>query len=72
MHKALPSLVYANLSAWGTDGPDCHMPGYDLGAFWSMTGMGASIGREGSYQVSKGDYVKINSVAWLLVAALSV
>eukprot|EP01065_Artemidia_motanka_P038536 TRINITY_DN47387_c0_g1_i1.p1 TRINITY_DN47387_c0_g1~~TRINITY_DN47387_c0_g1_i1.p1 ORF type:complete len:783 (+),score=233.24 TRINITY_DN47387_c0_g1_i1:49-2397(+) len=44
-----PHLVYAHLNAWGREGPDVDLPGYDIGAFWAMTGMGASITAEGQY-----------------------
>eukprot|EP01062_Namystynia_karyoxenos_P048868 TRINITY_DN37343_c0_g1_i1.p1 TRINITY_DN37343_c0_g1~~TRINITY_DN37343_c0_g1_i1.p1 ORF type:complete len:861 (+),score=186.66 TRINITY_DN37343_c0_g1_i1:190-2583(+) len=44
-----PGLVYAHLTAWGRSGPDVGMPGYDLGAFWAVTGMAAAITSPGQY-----------------------
>eukprot|EP00756_Hemistasia_phaeocysticola_P031477 Hpha_TRINITY_DN16354_c5_g4::TRINITY_DN16354_c5_g4_i1::g.60385::m.60385 len=39
--KRHPHLIYAHLTAWGLGGPDSDLPGYDIGAFWAMTGMAA-------------------------------
>ena len=49
LHELFPSLVYAHLSAWGSTGPSCTEPGYDLGSFWNVTGMSKSIVGEGEY-----------------------
>ena len=35
----MPKLIYAHMSAWGTTGPDFDQPGFDVGAFWTATGI---------------------------------
>lgn len=39
LHKKYPRLVYAHLTAWGLGGEKENDPGYDIGAFFSATGM---------------------------------
>lgn len=34
-----PAMIYASLSAYGEDGPDKDMEGFDLVAYWSRTGL---------------------------------
>jgi len=34
-----PQLIYVHITAWGQKGPFTDLPGYDLGAFWAMTGV---------------------------------
>eukprot|EP00906_Rhabdomonas_costata_P011320 RCo016069 len=72
IHKKFPWLVYANLSAWGTTGPDKNLPGYDVGPYWASSGMSASIQPQGSYQaypVGFGDATSgLNLLAGVAVA----
>ena len=37
--KRFPRLVYGQLTGYGTIGPDVDKAGYDIGAFWSRTGL---------------------------------
>ena len=37
--KRFPRLVYGQLTGYGTTGPDVDKAGYDIGAFWSRTGL---------------------------------
>lgn len=39
LSKEMPHLVYAQLSAWGREGPDMNLPGYDVGAFFAAPGV---------------------------------
>lgn len=39
LKTSLPRLVYAQLTAWGLEGPMKDEPGYDAGAFFAATGM---------------------------------
>ena len=34
-----PHVVYGQVSAWGPTGPDAQKAGFDLGAFFTGTGM---------------------------------
>ena len=49
-----PRLIYATLTGYGYEGPDCDAPGFDNIAFWSRTGFLADmmIDSEGSYPVN--------------------
>lgn len=49
-----PRLIYATLTGYGYNGPDCDAPGFDNIAFWSRTGFIADmvIDSEGSYPVN--------------------
>lgn len=49
LHERLPRLIYAHLSGYGVNGPDCNAPGYDLAAFWMRTGTLSHWQEEGCY-----------------------
>jgi len=72
-----PSLVYGHLSAWGQAGPDCSLPGYDIGAFWAMSGLASKVGKvDGnhgvwSYPLASGDLISAFSLASGIISALS-
>lgn len=34
-----PRLIYAHVTGYGQEGPDCERAAYDIGAFWSRTGI---------------------------------
>jgi len=75
--KEFPNLVYGHISAWGQVGPDCSLPGYDLGAFWAMSGLASKVCKtEGnhsacSYPVASGDCITAFSLAAGIISALS-
>ena len=37
--KRFPRLIYGQLTGYGTSGPDVDKAGYDIGAFWSRSGL---------------------------------
>ena len=37
--KRFPRLIYGQLTGYGTTGPDVDKAGYDIGAFWSRSGL---------------------------------
>jgi len=49
-----PRLIYATLTGYGYEGPDCNAPGFDNIAFWSRSGFSAdmTIDAPGSYPVN--------------------
>lgn len=49
-----PRLIYATLTGYGYEGPDCNAPGFDNIAFWSRSGFSADMTIEGpgSYPVN--------------------
>ena len=38
LSKTNPALIHATLTAWGIDGPERDMPGFDVTSFWARTG----------------------------------
>jgi crotonobetainyl-CoA:carnitine CoA-transferase CaiB-like acyl-CoA transferase len=40
LRKANPRLVYAVITGYGLEGPDAHLPGFDVTAFWARSGIG--------------------------------
>lgn len=52
--ERFPRLIYATLTGYGYEGPDCNAPGFDNIAFWSRSGFSAdmSIDAPGSYPVN--------------------
>ena len=41
--ERFPRLIYGRLSGYGTEGPDSHRAGYDVGAFWSRAGVNTRL-----------------------------
>jgi len=39
-----PRLVYAHVTGYGTTGPECEKPGYDMTAYWARSGLMHGIG----------------------------
>jgi crotonobetainyl-CoA:carnitine CoA-transferase CaiB-like acyl-CoA transferase len=48
----LPHLVVAHLVAWGREGPDAGLPGYDISSFWSSTGIAHAVHSPPNYMYS--------------------
>ncbi|KNC81939.1 hypothetical protein SARC_05768 [Sphaeroforma arctica JP610] len=51
-----PHIVYAQVSAWGFEGPDAELAGYDIGAFFSGTGVSTSMQEAGYYSAYVGGF----------------
>jgi crotonobetainyl-CoA:carnitine CoA-transferase CaiB-like acyl-CoA transferase len=69
--RDFPHLVYASLSAWGHEGADSQLPGYDLGAFYAATGLATTIQQPEQanvYPTGFGDVVTSS----VLVGAISI
>lgn len=51
---SFPKLIYATLTGYGYEGPDCDAPGFDNIAFWSRTGFinDMAIDSAGGYPVN--------------------
>jgi crotonobetainyl-CoA:carnitine CoA-transferase CaiB-like acyl-CoA transferase len=39
LRKANPRLIYAVITGYGLEGPDAHLPGFDVTAFWGRAGV---------------------------------
>lgn len=46
-----PDIIYATLTGFGEEGPECNRPGYDPVAFWSKGGLLRDIAEKGSLVV---------------------
>jgi crotonobetainyl-CoA:carnitine CoA-transferase CaiB-like acyl-CoA transferase len=69
-----PRLVYALITAYGTDGPDAENPGYDIAAWWSRSGIASLLTPPGADPVSQrggmGDHTVAMTGAAMVSAAL--
>lgn len=54
LRSEYPSLIYAQVSAWGMRGADKDLPGYDVGAFWAGSGAAVYTNEEGHYDTYTG------------------
>ena len=54
LKEKYPRLIYATLTGYGYEGPDCNAPGFDNIAFWSRSGFAADMTFDapGSYPVN--------------------
>ena len=41
--QELPHLIFAHLIAWGREGPDAGLAGFDMSSFWATTGIAHAI-----------------------------
>jgi len=69
-----PKLVYASITGYGLDGPERDRPAFDIGAFWSRSGIAASLtppGADPPYQRgAMGDHTAGITAAAGISAAL--
>jgi crotonobetainyl-CoA:carnitine CoA-transferase CaiB-like acyl-CoA transferase len=69
-----PRLVYASITGYGLDGPDHDRPAFDIGAFWSRSGIAAALtspGADPPYQRgAMGDHTAGITAAAGIAAAL--
>jgi crotonobetainyl-CoA:carnitine CoA-transferase CaiB-like acyl-CoA transferase len=69
-----PRLVYGRISGYGFDGPAADRPGYDIGAFWSRSGVAAALvgtGNEPPVQrPAMGDHTSGLALVAAITAAL--
>lgn len=69
-----PGLVWAHLSSVGTEGEEANAPAYDIGAFWSRSGLLSEMGKEGQTPInppfSFGDLTTSCSLTAGICAAL--
>jgi len=74
LSAANPRLVYAHVTGHGPDGPNRDRAAYDIGAFWSRSGIAASLTPEG-YAIPQqrggmGDHMTGMGAAGAVAAAL--
>eukprot|EP00397_Hematodinium_sp_SG-2012_P003740 GEMP01003748.1.p1 GENE.GEMP01003748.1~~GEMP01003748.1.p1 ORF type:complete len:805 (+),score=164.60 GEMP01003748.1:161-2575(+) len=69
----MPHLVYAHASAFGRSGPMADHPGYDVGAFWAISGLAEKMSPSGCYGVyptALGDNLLASSIFGGIAAGL--
>jgi crotonobetainyl-CoA:carnitine CoA-transferase CaiB-like acyl-CoA transferase len=69
-----PRIVYADITGFGDDGPDARLPGFDLTAFWSRSGLLASTRDAGAAPTAppwgSGDYTTATAIYAAIATAL--
>ena len=74
LSKANERLVYAQITGYGPDGPNRDRAAYDIGAFWSRSGMAAALTAEGhaipQQRGGMGDHMTGMGAAGAISAAL--
>jgi crotonobetainyl-CoA:carnitine CoA-transferase CaiB-like acyl-CoA transferase len=66
-----PRLVYALITGYGLTGPDADEPAYDIGAFWSRSGMADLLSPEGGEPPFQRGGMGDHSVGMTTVAAIN-
>ncbi len=74
LHERFPRLVYAHVTGYGPDGEARDTAAYDIGAFWSTAGVGASLTAPGGaipqQRGGMGDHMTGQMTAGAICAAL--
>ena len=69
-----PRIIYADITGFGDAGPDARLPGFDLTAFWSRSGLLASTRDAGAPPTSppwgSGDYTTATAIYAAITTAL--
>jgi crotonobetainyl-CoA:carnitine CoA-transferase CaiB-like acyl-CoA transferase len=69
-----PRIIYADITGFGDAGPDARLPGFDLTAFWSRSGLLASTRDAGAPPTSpvwgSGDYTTAVAIYAAVTTAL--
>jgi formyl-CoA transferase len=69
-----PRVIYADITGFGDTGPDARLPGFDLTAFWSRSGLLAATRDAGAAPTSpvwgSGDYTTATAIYAAITTAL--
>ncbi|MDA2893323.1 CaiB/BaiF CoA-transferase family protein [Mycolicibacterium sp. BiH015] len=69
-----PRVIYADITGYGDAGPDARLPGFDLTAYWSRSGLLASTRDAGAPPTSppwgSGDYTTATAIYAAVVTGL--
>ncbi|WP_285030194.1 CoA transferase [Mycolicibacterium sp. lyk4-40-TYG-92] len=69
-----PRIIYADITGYGDSGPDAKLPGFDLTAFWSRSGLLAATRDAGAPPTSpvwgSGDYTTATAIYAAITTAL--
>lgn len=74
LRAANPRLIYAVVTGYGLEGPDAHLPGFDVTAFWSRSGVARMHAPKGSdpfiLRTGVGDHTTSLATVSAILAAL--
>ncbi len=74
LRAANPRLVYAVITGYGLEGPDAHLPGFDVTAFWARSGLGYMTAPKGAEPFQRtsgvGDHTTSLATVSAILAAL--
>ncbi len=74
LRGANPRLVYAVITGYGLEGPDAHLPGFDVTAFWARSGIGYMTAPKGAEPFQRtsglGDHTTSLATVSAILAAL--
>jgi crotonobetainyl-CoA:carnitine CoA-transferase CaiB-like acyl-CoA transferase len=71
---AQPRLIYAVVTGYGLEGPDAHLPGFDVTAFWARAGVANMTAPKGTdpfmIRTGVGDHITSLATVSAILAAL--
>ncbi|WP_296596260.1 CaiB/BaiF CoA-transferase family protein [Phenylobacterium sp.] len=74
LRKANPRLIYAVITGYGLEGPEAHLPGFDVTAFWARSGIGYMTAPKGAEPFLRtsgvGDHTTSLATVSAILAAL--
>ncbi|TAL28844.1 MAG: CoA transferase [Phenylobacterium sp.] len=74
LRAANPRLVYTVITGYGLEGPDAHLPGFDVTAFWARSGIGYMTAPKGAEPFMRtsgmGDHTTSLATVSAILAAL--
>ena len=74
LRAANPRMIYAVVTGYGLEGPDAHLPGFDVTAFWSRAGVARMHTPKGSdpfiLRTGVGDHTTSLATTSAILAAL--
>jgi len=70
LRAANPRLVYAVITGYGLEGPDAHLPGFDVTAFWARSGLGYMTAPKGAEPFQRTSGVGDHTTSLATVAAI--
>ncbi|MEW5683874.1 MAG: CoA transferase [Pseudomonadota bacterium] len=70
LRAANPKLVYAVITGYGLEGPDAHLPGFDVTAFWARAGVGYMTAPKGSEPFLRSSGIGDHTTSLATVSAI--
>jgi crotonobetainyl-CoA:carnitine CoA-transferase CaiB-like acyl-CoA transferase len=70
LRKANPRLVYAVITGYGLEGPDAHLPGFDVTAFWARSGIAYMTAPKGAEPFMRTSGMGDHSTSLATVSAI--